>query len=73
MRLGLSNEKEFKIRYKHYRLKRGRSNLVPTSSKVKETRLRARSLVRTLKSISSMVELLSPRQEEEETPIRKTM
>lgn len=72
MRLGLSKGYEFKIRYKHWRLKFGRSVVVPTNSKEKETRLWARSLGRTLKSIRSMIELPNPRKEEKETAIKKT-
>lgn len=72
MRLGLSKGKGFKIRYKHCILSLGRSMVVSTSSKVKETRLIARSLGRTLKRTRSMIELMNPQKEGEETPIRKT-
>lgn len=50
----------FKIRYKHYRLRYGRNIVVPTSSRANETRLVARSLGRTLKSIRSMIRLMNP-------------
>lgn len=72
MRLGSPKGKEFKTRYKHYRLSHGRRMVVPTSSKVKSTRLRARSIGRILTRIRSMIELLNPRKEEKEITIRKT-
>lgn len=64
--------KTFKIRYKHYRIRLGRSTTVPTNSKSKETRLRARSFGQTLKNTRSVIGLLNPRKEDEETHIRKT-
>ncbi|XP_058727147.1 uncharacterized protein LOC131598579 [Vicia villosa] len=66
MRLGLSKGKEFKIRYKLCKLSQGKRMVAPTNSKAKSTRLRARSLGRTLASSRSKIELLSPRKEEEE-------
>lgn len=72
MRLGLSKGEEFKTRYKHYRLSHGRRMVVPTSSKVKLRRLRARSLGRSLTRIRLAIEILNPRKEEKEIPIKKT-
>ncbi|XP_050902078.1 uncharacterized protein LOC127110544 [Lathyrus oleraceus] len=45
--------------------------VVPTSSKAKSTRLVARSLGRILTRIRLMIELLNPRKEEKEIPIKK--
>lgn len=42
--LRIVERKWFKIRYKHYRPKHGRSMVVPISSRAKETRIRVRSL-----------------------------
>lgn len=56
VRLGLSKGKQFKNRYKHYNLSHGRRMVVPTSSKVKSTRLRTISLGRNLTRIRSMME-----------------
>jgi hypothetical protein len=45
----------FKIGYKIYKLGHGRNMVVPTSSREKEKRLRARSLGRTLKNVRSVI------------------
>lgn len=47
--------KGFKFQYKHYRLRLGINMMVAISSKAKETRLRARSLGRILKSMRLMI------------------